>query len=412
MRAFIYIICCSICFLISGSELFAQRGDGSLYSSFGVGLLAQDQFGQAARIGGVGTGVRSPYFLNQLNPASATSVGAFNFLVDAEVNYKLMNINTGSENININRTNLSLISFWFRTSKKTAFTLGMMPISSVDYSFIQKAYFSGSTTPFDKYVTGYGDINKIYLNFAVDVMPRLSLGIRPYFAFGHINHENFYYTEEVTNGNIESLKLNNRDNYNGLGLDIGAQFVAFKHEDKQLSLGLSYQIPSQLKASKTSLAYLNSLDSAMYELVEQKENLQLGSSVKGGISYQNSRLLLAADYSYKMFSGDDSGYINSHLFSIGGEYMPNFYGIEFLKRVNYSAGIFYDTGYIRSEGSPVQRKGASIGFGFPIQGFTRLNLSYQYVQQGDLNQLSKEVSHGISLNFNFGDIWFQKSRIE
>ncbi|WP_200976067.1 hypothetical protein [Echinicola sp. 20G] len=409
MRAIINIFCCSVCFLIFSGELFAQRGDGSLYSSYGIGLLSEDNFGQSARLGGVGTAVRSPYFLNQLNPASATSVSAYNFMVDAQVDYRLMNIKTSSEEITINRTNLSLVSFWFRTGRKSAMTLGIMPMSSVDYSFAEKTYFEGSTTPFDKYISGYGDINKIYMNFALDVLPRVTLGVRPYYAFGNINHETYYNTDLVTEGTVESFKMNERDNYNGVGADVGIQFVPYKKEGKQLTIGASYQLPSTLKSTTTSLAYLNDSDSVLYEIPEKNDNVLLGSAIKGGISFQNKNLLIAVDYSHKIFPSEWEDYTNSQRFSLGGEYMPNFYGFKFLERMNFSAGLFYDTGYILSEGSPVESKGGSIGFGFPIQGFTRINLAYQYEQKGTVAQLSREVTHGITLNFNLADIWFQKS---
>ncbi|WP_229239813.1 hypothetical protein [Echinicola soli] len=402
------ILCCSVCFLIFQGELLAQRGDGSLYSSYGVGLLSESNFGQAARLSGSGVAARSPYFLNYLNPANGTSVTAYNFMADAQVDYRLMNIQTSSEEITINRTNLSLVSFWFRTSRKSALSLGIMPIASVDYSFVKKTYFAGFDTPFDKAINGYGNINKAFANFAFDVTPRLTLGVRPYFAFGHINHEKYYDTDEVTSGSVAGFTMNDRDNYNGYGLDAGLQYVAFKRGDKQVNIGLSYEFPARLKTSTTSMAYLNETDSVLYETSSIEEITKLGTSLKGGLAYQSKKWLIAADYSYKMFSPAWENYTNSHRLSVGAELMPNFYSYKLLDRMNFSAGLFYDTGYIKSGGVPINVKGASLGLGVPIQGFTRINLSYQYQQKGDVSQLSKETTHGITLNFNIADVWFQK----
>jgi len=409
MRVIKGIFCCSVCFLLFYSELFAQRGDGSLYSSYGVGLLSEDNYGQAARLSGSGVAVRSPYFLNSINPANGTAVGAYNFMVDAQVDYRLMNIQTSSEEITINRTNLSLLSLWFRTSRKSAMTIGIMPMSSVDYSFVEKTYFAGSSTPFDKSISGYGDINKVFANFAFDIFPSLSLGVRPYYAFGQINHETHYNTEEVTEGTVESFIMNDRDNYNGYGADLGVQLRAYKKEDKQLNIGLAYQLPSKLKAKATSFAYLAGEDSVIYEIPRSEEINYIGTSIKGGIAYQSSKWILAADYSYKLFTSEWEDYTNSHRISLGAEYLPNFYSVEFLDKMNFSGGLFYDTGYIMSDGKPVSIKGGSIGIGVPIHGFTRVNLSYHYEQKGSISQLSNEITHGISLNLNLADIWFQKS---
>ncbi|AWW28786.1 hypothetical protein DN752_00805 [Echinicola strongylocentroti] len=409
MHGILRILCCSVCFLIFQGELLAQRGDGSLYSSYGVGLLSESNFGQAARLSGTGVAARSTYFLNYLNPANGTSVTAYNFMADVQVDYRLMNIQTSSEEVTINRTDLSLISLWFRTSRKSALNIGIMPMSSVDYSFVEQTYFAGSETPFDKYINGYGNINKVFANYAFDISPRLSLGVRPYYAFGHINHEKYYDTDEVTSGSITGFTMNDRDNYSGYGLDAGLQYLVYKKADKQVNIGFTYESPTRLKATTTSMAYLNGSDSVLYETSGEESITHLATSLKGGVAYQNKKWLVAADYSYKMFSSTWENYSNSHRVSVGAELMPNFYSYKFLDRMNFSAGLFYDTGYITSENTPVDVKGASIGVGVPIQGFTRVNLSYQYQQQGTSSLLSKETTHGITLNFNIADIWFQKS---
>ncbi|AGA78928.1 hypothetical protein [Echinicola vietnamensis] len=408
MHRILRIFCCSVCFLIFQGELFAQRGNGSLYSSYGVGLLSENNFGQAARLSGSGIAARSPYFLNYLNPANGTSVTAYNFMADAQIDYKLMNIRTSSEEITINRTNLSLISLWFRTSRKSALGFGIMPMTSVDYSFVEETYFAGSAIPFDKYINGYGNINKVFANYAFDITSRLTLGVRPYFAFGHINHEKYYDTDQVTSGSIAGFTMNNRDNYKGIGLDAGIQYVAFKKGDKQFNIGAAYEAPIKLTATPTTLAYLNETDSVLYEISGMETSAKLGNTIKGGLAFQNKKWLIAADYSYKMFNSKWENYTDSHRFSIGAEILPNFYSYKFLNRMNFSAGLFYDSGYIKSRDTSVGVKGASLGFGLPIQGFSRVSLSYQYQETGSVSLLSKEVTHGITLNLNIADIWFQK----
>lgn len=409
MSAILKILCCSVCFLIFSSELFAQRGDGSLYSSYGLGLLGEDNYGQASRLAGTGVGVRSNYFLNTVNPANGTSISAYNFMVDAQVDYRLMNIQTSTEEVLINQTTLSLLSFWFRTSRKSALSLGIMPMSTVDYSFMEKTYFEGNAASFDKSLSAYGNINKVFANFSYDLFPKLSLGLRPYYAFGHINHETYYDTNEITNGTVVDFTMNDRDNYNGYGMDLGLQWSPVKTQKRQVTMGLTYQLPAKLKAQTTTMAYLPTSDSTLYEIEKDSEIIYAGSAVKGGISYQNSKWLIAADYSYKYFDKQQEAYTPSHRMSLGAELLPDFYSLDFIKRMNFSAGLFYDTGYIISEGSTVPVKGASLGLGMPIHGFTRVNISYQYEQKGKISQLSREVTHGITLNFNLGDIWFKKS---
>ncbi|WP_339925166.1 hypothetical protein [uncultured Cyclobacterium sp.] len=395
-------------FLLTGT-LLAQRGDGSLFSSYGIGLINNDNVGYSTRLGGTGVAVQSPYFLNHINPASSVGIlGAYNFMIDADVKYQMMNISTSEESIDLNRTNLSHVAFWLKVSKKSAFTFGLMPISSVDNSFLETTYFVGSADPYSKYTKNYGDISKVFLNYAYALHPRLSLGVRPYYLFGHVNNTNLYEVQSDVNGSVDSFQLNLKNNYSGVGVDLGMQYIAYKKKDKKIILGLTYNAPANISEQLSEEVQLLDSDSLLFESSGEMEQMDFFQSAKAGISYQNKNWIIAADYVYKYFPDSWEDYTAAQQVSLGVEYVPDFYGYSFPKQLNYSAGLFYDTGNYLFQNTPVSRYGFTAGIGFPIQNLTRLTLSYQYEKQGSTSLLAKEITHGITVNFNLADIWFQK----
>ena len=399
---------CLISFMLIG-KVEAQRGSGSLYSSYGIGLINNDNVGYASRLGGTGVAVQSPYFLNLINPASSVGVlGAYNFMIDADVKYQMMNIATNDENIDINRTNLTHVAFWLRVSKSSAFTFGLMPLSSVDNSFLETTYFVGSADPYSKLTKNYGDISKVFLNYAYSLHPRLSLGIRPYYAFGIINNINTYETQSLGDEAIDSFQQNLKNNYSGVGVDMGLQYVAYQNKDKKVLMGLTYQAPAIMNETISEEIQLVNSDTLLFESTDDKERMDFYQTAKAGLSYQNKNWIIAADYMYKFFPDSWEDYGAAHQVSVGIEYVPVPRGYSFPQKLSYSAGIYYDSGNYLFQNQAVDRWGFTAGIGIPIQGLTRLNLSYQYEKQGKTTLLSRETTHGITLNINLADVWFQK----
>ncbi|MBI0397916.1 hypothetical protein FY028_004170 [Cyclobacterium marinum] len=402
-------LCLCLMSLLLTGNLLAQRGDGSLYSSYGIGLINNDNVGHAARLGGTGVAVQSPYFLNLVNPASSIGIfGGYNFMVDADVKYQMMNIATTDENVDVNRTNLSHVAFWLKISNKSALNFGITPISSVDNSFMETTYFVGSDDPYSKLTKNYGDISKVYINYAYALHPRLSLGIRPYYAFGVINNNNSYAIEGDGDGSIDDFQLNIKNSYSGAGVDVGLQYVAYQNKDKKLLMGLVYQAPAYMVETISEEIQLSGSDTLLFESTGDKEKIDFYQTFKAGLSYQNKSWIFAADYTYKLFPDSWEDYIPAHQVNLGIEYVPISSGYRYPQKLSYAAGAYYDTGNYQFQNQAVDRWGLTAGIGIPIQGFTRLNLSYQFEKQGSTSLLSRETTHGIVLNINLADIWFQK----
>tara|TARA_R110002020_G_scaffold181605_1_gene376686 strand:- start:179 stop:1402 length:1224 start_codon:yes stop_codon:yes gene_type:complete len=398
-----------VCFwLMSVTSGHAQRGHGSLYSTIGLGLPAYDNYGLAKRMGGVGAGTRSPYFLNTINPASQNSIGVSQtFILDVDASYNQQKITTGGEAISNNFSNLNYFSMWFRIAPKSTLSFGLSPVTIQDYSYSDTHYFEGFSDKYTRIFKGWGNINKLYLNYATSLGSRISIGLRPSFLFGNFQKETTYLDKH------EAGYLYSRNNsYSGFGAEVGMQVDLLKNEKRTLTLGTTGQWYSDLIGSGTSQVaeYIGLVD--LYEADEIELGYQLGSTVRSGLSFQNKSWTVGADFLYGFATDENKYSVQNQVYSIGAEFMPNYFGSEFIQQMSFSLGANYDTGSILIEGAKVSAYEVSTAVGVPLNRSARLSLGYKYRSMGDIEIISKESLNTITLNFTFGDSWFYRRKFE
>lgn len=398
-----------ICFwLISVTPSIAQRGHGSLYSTIGLGLPTYDNYGLAKRLGGAGVGVRSPYFLNIINPASQNSIGlSHSFLLDMDVSYNQQKINTGDETISNNFSNLNYFSMWFRLSQKSTVSFGLSPVTIQDYSYSDTYYFEGMADRYTRIFKGWGNINKVYLNYAKNFGSRLAVGIRPSFIFGNFQNETTY-LDKYDAGFLYSKQIS----YSGVGAEAGFQFNLLQNEKRSLTFGTTGQWYSNLVGTKTSQVETYATSEVLYVADEIDSDYQLGSTVRSGLSFQNRSWTIGADVLYGFPTTDNDYSIANQVYSLGAEFIPDYFSSDYIKQMSFSLGMNYDTGSIQIEGAKVSAYEVSSSVGLPLNRSSRLNIGYKYRDMGDIDIISKESLNTITLNFTFGDIWFFRRKFE
>lgn len=389
-------------------EAVGQRGHGSLYSTYGLGLPSYDNFGMAKRLGGTGAAVRSPYFLNSVNPASQTGIQTgYSFLVDVDVSYNYQVINTDGASISNNFSNLNYFSFWFRLSPRFSASMGLSPLVVKDFSFSDNVYFEGLSEKYTRTFRGWGNLNKAYLNFAASFGKRLSVGVRPYYLFGNN-------TEEATylNANDDGFISKNQTSLYGVGADLGFQLLLMQKKDYALVFGATANMNSKINGNTTGLIHTYIDDELLYEADEDSETYELGPSIRGGLSFQNKSWVISTDFLYALKSPDVEESADNQVFSLGAEVLPDYYSTSFRKRMNYSFGASYQTGSLALDGYKVPVYSAGAAVGVPINASSRVSLGYTYKRTGTENVISRESLHAITLNFTFGDRWFQKYKYD
>lgn len=107
-------------------------------------------------------------------------------------------------------------------------------------------------------------------------------------------------------------------------------------------------------------------------------------------------------------------FVNQDKFSLGFSYSKSKRVRTYFDRIQYGAGLNYDTGYLEVDNKKINSMSLSVGVAFPLENnFSALNISYSYGQNGKIsNGLIKENFHKISMNLSLDGIWFVKRKYD
>ena len=407
MNRSVFIILIGLICLLS-KQASGQRGHGSIYSSYGLGLPSYDNFGMAKRLGGVGAAVRSPYFLNSVNPASESGIQTgYTFMVDVDASYNYQVIQTSGASIANNFSNLNHFGFWFKPSQSYTISLGLSPMNTKDYSFSDQVFFEGLSEKYTRIFRGWGNLNKAYINFSTQFGRKFSIGLRPYYLFGNDTKEAIY-----LNQNVDGFISKDQISLSGAGTDFGFQYLLLQKKNYALIFGATGNVNTKINGNATSTVYTYISNELLYEADDDSDTYQIGPSIRGGLSFQNNKWVVATDYLFAFKSPKVIQSSDNQVISLGVELLPDYTSQIFINRMNYSMGVSYQTGSIELDGIkvPIYSLGASIGI--PINIASRVSLGYQYKYTGDAYTVSKESLHSITLNFTFADRWFQRYKYE
>ena len=115
---------------------------------------------------------------------------------------------------------------------------------------------------------------------------------------------------------------------------------------------------------------------------------------------------------FSAFGLNDS-LVNSYMVSAGTELTPNPGNYaNYLKRIKYRAGFFYQGTYLKLRGRQLNEYAFSLGFGLPLRGMkTTLNLAGQVGLRGTTQYgLIRETSFRFVVGFSIYDRWFVKKK--
>lgn len=403
----------TVLLIFSNLWLIAQSS-GSLYSAFGLGELRSYHIGQQEVLGGTGIGLRSPVFMNSLNPAGnvfmqkpATVHLDIGVYLDANYarNEQAQDLQKGG--------GLSHITLWMQPNKHWGTTLGLAPFSSVKYNIQANRFNETLQTDYSINYTGSGGLNKFFWSNAFAPFKNFSLGVTANFLFGAIDR-----TEDfaAANNNVAGFSTVSKTNFLGVQLETGLQY-GFRLFGDELILGATYT-PAARVASFTE-TLLRTSNGETLQTDEDGESLNYELPVQAGIglSWQSKRLTLASDFSIQQWSKaqmDTENTLNdTWRWSVGAEWMPNEPSYLFLQQaLMLRGGFFIQNYYQKVNGNMFPVWGASIGASIPVRRkLHHLNIGYTYRQQGTQHDnLLLESIHKLSFGITFRDIWFQKQK--
>ncbi|GAB5400127.1 MAG: membrane protein [Aureisphaera sp.] len=361
-----------------------------------------------------GIAYQEGFVVNPYNPAAASAISIKSFLFDIGMNTEISSVANSSNDERRIAANFSNVAIGFNPSGRWGVGLTLTPATNVGYSLIGiETNIEGSVGNFTSNVLGSGGINKLSLDYGRSLSDKFRAGLSVSYLFGNVEE-----TESIELDD-DFLSIDEKSHYNGFQFGIGVQYNPFEN----LAFGAVMDFPVTLKGIQDRIV-LKTLDFSPI-LVEDETRIEIDSFQLpleyglGATSTHIKGLTINADYTRKNWGAtnqeDTIGeYVDQDIFGFGMELIPNKRGFSYWQRINYRAGIQYDSGYLKVNDFNVSSYTFSAGIGLPFgkKGST-FNLSYSYANRGQIDGiLIEENSHLFNINLTLSDVWFLQRKID
>lgn len=390
----------------------AQGSSTSPYSRVGYGLLSDNASSIQRSMGGVGYAMQNGRVVNAMNPASYSQVDSLTFLWDVGVDLtNLWSKENAKSGYNFGG-GLDYLTGQFRITKRFGGSLGLVPFSSVGYTFGNKLDNG------EEFRGGSGGLAQLYLGAGYELFKGLSLGANFSYLFGT--------TTNSTSVTDESSAVFNRVmEVRDWNVQVGLQYALHLGAADRLVFGATYQPNKSLHGHTWGTLYDlqdNDIDTVGYTSLKGK--YELPHTIGVGVSYEwNHRLLGEVDFTYQKWA--DAKYSPLQGFEEGGmkfdnrwkaaaglQYTPNRRG-SYVGAMMFRVGGFYNHDYMNIRGNNVRDYGASIGVGLPVpSGKTMVNIGLEWKHRYTApTSLIKEDYLNITIGVNVNEMWFWKNKI-
>lgn len=383
----------------------------SPYSKAAYGLLSDNASGIQRSMGGVGYAMQGGRVVNAMNPASYAHVDSLTFLWDIGLDFtNVWSKESGNTGYNFGG-GLDYITAQFRVAPKLGMSFGLLPYSSVGYTF------GGSIDNGTEAREGTGGIAQIYLGAGYEFIKGLSVGANVSYMFGTTSNAT---TVTSTSTTLFQRQMQVRD----WNLNVGLQYgVNIGHD--RLNIGMVYSPKKSFHGHTWGITYDSQdtkQDTIGYTSLSGK--YEQPHTFGAGLSYTFNRKLTAevdftyqnwADVKYTPLEGFESAdtHLDNRWKLAGGlQYTPNRRG-SYVGAMNFRCGAFYNHDYMNLMGNNVRDYGASVGVGLPVpNGKTTVNLGLEWRHRtSSPTVLITEDYFNITLSVNFNELWFWKNKI-
>ncbi len=391
----------------------AAQNTVSPYSRFGYGLLGDNATGAQRQMGGVGYAMRDSRQINVMNPASYASIDSMTFLFDMGVTAAFINSREDTTTLNQKGGGLDYVTMQFPVGKRFGASFGLLPYSSVGYSFGSEINNGSSAHE------GAGGLNQLYVGFAGRIVKGLSVGFNFSYLFGNNVNDVYAYTDYGSTSVFEQT-LSVRDWH----LQLGLQYALEVGRDREIGIGVTYSPGKDLRGHGTVVKYdMNTVeDPDTVQTLSLNKNFSIPDTWGVGINYRwGRRLLVEADFTYQswakakfaqMADFQATRFADRYKFALGASYRHTDRG-SYLQAITYRAGVFFNRDYMMVGDNHVKEYGVACGFGLPtLSTKTIINIGFEYRhRQATPNPLLKENYFNITLGINFNELWFHKRQI-
>jgi len=407
----------------------AQNGTKSPYSQYGIGVLSDPSQGLGRGMNGTGIGVRIGNAVNTLNPASYSGVDSLTMLFDAGLSGQVTNFKEGGHRQNAKTATFDYVVGSFRMWKNIGVSFGVLPMSSVGYSYTSSSLLDKENGTLTETYSGDGGLRQVFIGAGAKVFGPLSVGFNAGYLWGSLDRT----VTSSTTSYVNSLSKTYSATVKSYNLEAGLQWEQPLSKKDVLTIGATFGLGHKL-GSDPVLSITNSSTGTTSDTI--KNGLELPMSYGFGLSYQREqKLTVAADMSLQKWgslawpdaNGSSSngtalytlkdGLLKDRLkLNAGVDWIPNPLSRRYLSLVHYRMGVGYATPYYKIGGQDGPKEiSASVGFGIPIYNSYNnrsvLNISGQWVHTSATGLIT-ENTFRINIGLTFNERWFMKWKVE
>lgn len=410
----------------------SAQNEQSPYSRFGYGMIGDYATSMQRNMGGVGIAMTGGRQINVMNPASYAGIDSLTLLWDIGVD--LTRLSSSENDAAGGRTTgksfgggLDYLTMQFPIGKHMGGSIGLVPYSSVGYSFgsrmeNDKGQYIGASSN-----SGFGGVNELYVGISGRLFEGFTLGANISYQFGNLVNDAYVLNGTNTANTLFEQAVQVRD----WNLLLGAQYTMEFRQLHKVTIGAIYSPKKDFHGHAWG---------TYYDVNADTEPDTVGyTSLKGGYSKPNTfgvglsytydnRLMLEGDFTYQdwskaKFDGirddltgemitDEAEFNDRWKVAFGVQYVPKVRG-NYFQRIAYRCGANYTRDYITVAGNEVKSYGVAVGLGLPTPGTkTLINLGFEYKRrQASPASLVTENYFNITLGINFNELAFWQDKL-
>lgn len=415
------------------------NGSNSSYSRFGLGTLNDQSVGFNKAMGGVGQAVRMHNRINPANPASYSAIDSLTMLIDGGMTFSVGRYKQGTSTVSAKNCSFDYVTAGFRLHKGLGFSLGLLPYSTIGYSFATESRITDNanttqTITSHSAFTGDGGLHQLYLGVGWNPFAALSVGANVSYVWGSYKHTLAQTFDEggTYSGSYSGLNSNTESDIQTYKLDIGLQYPIILNPQNRLTVGATLGLGHTIKGT-SSLTRYNTVGDTVS--IDAKDAFDLPYTLGAGVAWESKgKMLVALDYTFENWAschtpqqsikGDElfytsqkGEYMNRHKLAAGIQYIPAPLSRNYFQRVHYRAGVKFSSPYVKvNDHNGPSEYGVTAGFGLPISNDinkgTMANLSLQWLRRSpSSSSLIKEDYFMVSVGVTFSESWFMKYKI-
>jgi len=399
-------------------RLFA--GDGSIYSSFGVGEILTFAGNRSAAMGGTGIASLNGGSINLLNPAGLGQLSRTQYSGDFQ--YQGYSLNDGSGSAFLSSANFqsAALAFPVYNDYGIGFAFSITPFSRRAYNVTDNDITTGITQTY----TGKGGLSSAQFAFSFSPVQDLYFGITTHYLFG--NFDDVQKLEYDSTGYFTTDADKNVSTH-GFAFTFGGLFAGIDR-----ALGVSDEKHVNIGATLFSGATLSSDEQIFQNFSTSQETTNVSSGTTKiplglalGLEYDlGDKIIFTGDAQFQQWSqytymGVHPQEIqNSMRVGIGTEFLPSRTLSEpYYRQVIYRAGGYVDESYLKINGQSVNEYFVTGGIGVPVFSTpgseARLNIGLEYGIRGSTtNGLERDSITRLTISLTGSDTWFIQPEVQ